>query len=270
MKEQKFYTTIADYYEEIFPVTESRISFIESFIQKGDRILDVGCATGSLTIALARKEGTVLTGIDYNLDMIEIARRNAKKKDVAVDFRQMDMRRLTNEFDPDSFDVILCLGNTLAHLSDRGDIKQYIKNSAEILKKGGLLVIQIVNFDRIIKQKIKELPGKETQKVEFYRYYEFLDADSTDGIPETDRKENQQLLFQTILKIKKSGSVLKNYTNLYPLQSHKIQDLLKAAEFRLLHMYGDFNRTEYSEESPGLLVVAEKKAYMRKNRNEHR
>jgi len=55
----------------------------------GERALDVGCGTGSLAVALKRAVGPTgsVHGIDPSPEMIEVARRNASKAGLGVDFQ---------------------------------------------------------------------------------------------------------------------------------------------------------------------------------------
>jgi len=69
----EFYQSIADHYDDIFPLSNSLKKFLLSFgITKEDDILDVGCATGEIAVYLARHARTV-TGIDLDPKLIEIA-----------------------------------------------------------------------------------------------------------------------------------------------------------------------------------------------------
>lgn len=68
------------------------------------RILDIGCGTGSVVRALARR-GHRCTGIDISEAMIEAARAIAAREGMDADFIRADAQ--THDFAPDSFDMIV-------------------------------------------------------------------------------------------------------------------------------------------------------------------
>ena len=75
-------------------------------IQRGDRVLDVGCGTGSLAIAAARvagREGRVV-GIDPSPEMIRWARTKARLRRAPVEFIATAGEALP--FPAASFDVV--------------------------------------------------------------------------------------------------------------------------------------------------------------------
>ena len=80
--------------------------------------LDVGCGTGAAGVRLARL-GMHVTLLDSSPAMLDIAKRTAQEAGVAdkVVMQHGDATRLTNLFQPASFDVILC-HNVLEYLQD--------------------------------------------------------------------------------------------------------------------------------------------------------
>ena len=72
-----FYESIAEYYDDIFPLVEEKVVFVESLSDMERlNILDVGCSTGSLAISLAGGNHRI-TGIDLDKKMITMARQRA-------------------------------------------------------------------------------------------------------------------------------------------------------------------------------------------------
>ena len=69
------YDLIADNYSSIFPVDDITVEFINTYLMANNSksILDIGCATGDLSIALSHK-GYLVSGFDLNARMIDIAK----------------------------------------------------------------------------------------------------------------------------------------------------------------------------------------------------
>jgi demethylmenaquinone methyltransferase/2-methoxy-6-polyprenyl-1,4-benzoquinol methylase/phosphoethanolamine N-methyltransferase len=112
-----------------------RMTVVMAAAAPGESVLDVGCGTGSLAIALKAKVGASgeVRGIDASPEMIELARRKATKQGAEVDFRTALIESLP--FGDGEFDAVLS-SFMLHHLPE--DVKR--KGLAEVrrvLKPGG-------------------------------------------------------------------------------------------------------------------------------------
>lgn len=108
-------------------------------IKPGERVLDVGCGTGDVTLAAARRTGPTgaVYGIDASTEMIENARRKASRLGRKVKFQTEAVEALS--FADGSFDVVLS-SLMMHHLP--GDLKQRaLKEIRRVLRPGGRLVI---------------------------------------------------------------------------------------------------------------------------------
>lgn len=90
-------------------------------LQSGERVLDVACGTGSLTLALKASVGPTgsVHGIDASPQMIELAHRNQREAAADVDFRTGVAEELP--FADATFDVVVSQ-LAIHHLPD--DLKQ--------------------------------------------------------------------------------------------------------------------------------------------------
>ena len=79
-----------------------------ALIKPGDAVLEIGCGTGSLTLAARAKAGPGgrVCGIDAAPEMIEAARRKAVKAAVEIDFQEGLIQKIP--YPDGSFDEILC------------------------------------------------------------------------------------------------------------------------------------------------------------------
>jgi ubiquinone/menaquinone biosynthesis C-methylase UbiE len=109
-------------------------------IQPGERILEVGCGTGTLSLAAKVQAGTggEVIGIDVASDMLETARRKAVKSSLKVQFQQGRIEEIPL---PDGqFDLVLS-SLMLHHVP--GDVakQQGMREMFRVLKPGGRLLI---------------------------------------------------------------------------------------------------------------------------------
>ena len=114
-------------------------------IKDGERVLDVGCGTGTLAIAARRRTGSAgeAHGIDPSAEMIAVAREKAAKVGVDAQFQTAVMEKLP--FPDGHFDLVLS-SLMLHHLP--ADVKRAgFAEVRRVLKSGGrFLAVDIADF----------------------------------------------------------------------------------------------------------------------------
>lgn len=105
---------------------------------KGKTVLDAGCGDGFFIPNLIKKRPKKVIGIDISKWLIDIAKKEIKKKN--VEFQQMDLTKRL-KFKDNFFDVIISY-NVLQEVRD---ISTSFKELARALKKGGKLIISITH-----------------------------------------------------------------------------------------------------------------------------
>ena len=99
-------------------------------------VLDVGCGSGELALALAAR-GLTVFGLDASPTAIERARRKAAERGLAVQFHVWDALQLGRL--RKSFSTVLDVG--LLHTFGREDRRRYAESLAEVTASGSDLFI---------------------------------------------------------------------------------------------------------------------------------
>lgn len=137
-----------------------------------DRVLDVGCGTGTDAITLARWGFRDVVGVDPDARAIGVARARATRLGLDVAFEALAAEDLLARFGPRRFDVVL---HTLVANNLRGDAGEHARNVAGVLRRGGLLVLH----ERIRRDDEAAAPGELRPDAAFERHFDLGDGVTT-------------------------------------------------------------------------------------------
>ena len=101
------------------------------------RILDVGCGGGLLSEPM-KKLGAEVVGIDASEKNIQVAKLHAKKNNLDISYFCTSPENFTKKM---KFDVVLNM-EIVEHVED---IDFFLKSSAKLLKKGGIMFVATLN-----------------------------------------------------------------------------------------------------------------------------
>ncbi len=113
---------------------------IAARIDPGQKVLDIGCGTGTLAVRCMRR-GAHVTGLDSNEFMLEEAARNASKENLSDQLVVVkdSVTQLTTHFADQSFDVVtstMALGEF-----PREYLEFILRDCRRLLRPGGRLMI---------------------------------------------------------------------------------------------------------------------------------
>lgn len=237
----KFYKELSKVYDIVFPRDETTLKFLCKNLKGNSKVLDLACGTGTYSAALAQK-GHRVDGIDLGEEMIAQAKG---KGGLFADFVVGDMTKAREVFTGKKYDFIFCIGNSIVHLKNKEKIETLIQDSYDMLIDEGALVIQIVNFDRVIINNVKSLPtiDRSEKGVKFVRNYNY-------------EKDQNKVEFNTELLISKDDKVEKyeNSVDLVALRMEDLKAMFEKAGFMDIKIFGDFSEEEFCDNSFALVI----------------
>lgn len=135
-----------DYDEDkkpMIPTFEKYISLFKKFGKEKGKIFDIGAATGFF-LDLCRKEGFDVSGVEIS----DFAADVARKKGIPVKTGTLD----NCDIEKNSLDIVTML-DVLEHVTNPS---QEIIRSKELLKEGGLLVVNAPNGQSLLAKMLKD------------------------------------------------------------------------------------------------------------------
>ncbi len=146
------------------------LPFVERHCPVTGRAIDLGCGTGRLLVALA-KRGTTALGVDLSASMLAAARDKATRAGVSVELLQANLTRL-DAVPAQSFDCAACLFSTLGMIRGTDERRRVVAQAYRVLKPGGRFVLHVHNrcFNLwngpgrrwLLRNTLSGLMGKET------------------------------------------------------------------------------------------------------------
>jgi ubiquinone/menaquinone biosynthesis C-methylase UbiE len=117
--------------------------FVHQHCPQPGRLVDLGCGTGRLAMAMAQR-GHRVVGVDLSAPMLRVAGQKALAAGVAVDRVQANLVEL-GCLDDASFDYAACLFSTLGMIAGQDQRRGVLAHVHRLLRPGGVLVLHVHN-----------------------------------------------------------------------------------------------------------------------------
>ncbi len=202
--------------------------------------LDAGAGTGFHSLLLGQL-GVHMMAMDVSNKMLERVKAHAKDLHLKIDIVESTFQDMPHRLNK-KFDAVVCMGNSLPHLLTREELVQSLKNFSAVLRPGGILFIQILNYARILTSRERIQSVKEAGAITFVRFYEF---------------HEESVVFNILRLKKKEGRLIHKLDSvkLRPILKPELTNALHEAGFDDLRIHGSIALDDFCEETSKDLVV---------------
>jgi glycine/sarcosine N-methyltransferase len=249
--------SIEEFYDLLAPDYDTMTSFEQRFIQERpffqtlvDRFhfrsaLDAGCGSGFHSLLLLQL-GVDVLGVDVSAEMLRLADGHARERNVNLRTLQGSFENL-GDLTKERFESVFVMGNSLAHLLSAATLEKALQNIATVLDPRGVLVVQVLNYERVVAKREHIQNEKQVGAKTYVRSYDYDDA----GI-----------LFNIVTREQKNAiSVERTQTvRLRPVFRAELVSLLDRVGFTDIEVFGGISFVSFDAlNSKDLVVLAKKR-----------
>jgi len=252
-----------DFHAEIYDLMHKQSSrpsidfYIEECKKTSGKVLELGCGTGRVLIPIAR-EGVCVTGLDISGSMLKQCERKLAQELQDVRERATILQGSMVDFNlGEQFSAIIMPFRAFMHILTVEDQVSCLNCVHKHLTDGGRLVFEVFTFDAAGMVALGD--GKERDSGEFK---------APDGrvIRMTYRHAAQHPLLQyndveMIFTVTHPDGKTERFVDAFPWRyfyRYEVEHLLARTGFKILNLYGGYDRSELNEKSLDMVFVAGK------------
>ncbi len=247
---------LAELYDLVYADRDDH-AFWAAMAPDAGETLEVACGTGRVLIPLARS-GHRITGLDLSPQMVERCRRKLAAEPDEVRERVTLVQADMTSFDLGRrFALVALPFRGFQHLTSVGRQMACLSRCHAHLTPGGRLVLDLFNPDPSLLYEHGESDGETEAEV----------VECADGrrIRWWGRVIGYRRTFQTndcemTYEITKPDGTTRRVTETFPMRylwRYEVEHLLARTGFRIVALYGDYDRSPFGDDSPELIAVAE-------------
>jgi ubiquinone/menaquinone biosynthesis C-methylase UbiE len=222
--------------------TKKQLQFLKTQLRFEGYVLDLACGTGRHSIPL-NHEGFRIVGLDVSLNLLRIAKQRSSKVEVVLG----DMKHLP--FKEGAFAAAISIDTSFGYLQSEKEDRFSLAEVQRVLFQQGVFVIDVFNREDLI---FKYGNKKHSSKSKEYPSFILKQK-------RTVSKKGDLLcdLWTVLEKANGKIAVFEHTVRLY--EQDQLEGLLEKAGFSVKQVYGDYEKEEFSINSPRLILVANAK-----------
>ncbi|MCT4612854.1 MAG: class I SAM-dependent methyltransferase [Clostridia bacterium] len=207
---------------------------------KTNEILDLGAGSGNITSRLVSK-GIGVIGVDLSEDMLTIA------KEKCPDTIFINQNIINLDIDK-SFDVIICVCDTLNYITDEYDLHLAFEKISSHLNKNGILI-----FDLNTEHKFKNIYADNT-----FAYSEDDASYIWENFYDDEERINE---YYVEFFVKADNDLYKKYTETHYERAYSLEDInlaISNTPLKIQNIYDDTTFNAPKDESERIFYILRK------------
>lgn len=205
-------------------------------LNKGSKILDAACGSGRHFIYF-KKSGYNVFGFDLSKNLLNIAQKKLKEKNLPVDLFCADIRKICLKH---KFDLITNLFTSFGYFENDDENFAFIRTAYELLKINGYYVLDYFNMNYLINNLI---PYSEKQ------------IDSFNVIENRVIKNNRVNKKIVIQDINTSMVINEFYESVKLYQPDELISKITGIGFRTKKIYGSYSGKDFDYKNSQRLIL---------------
>jgi len=232
--------------------------YIEEARSTRGEVLELGCGTGRVLIPVARL-GKHIVGVDASPAMLEQARVRLEREPLDVrervtlvpeDMRELDLSR--------RFSLIMIPFRPFQHLLSVEDQFATLESAHRHLEPGGRLVFDVFNPSlRYLMDEKRAEEREDTAETSLPDGRTFSRTGRVAAVHIVEQYSEAELIYY----VRSADGTTERLVHAFYMRwfwRYEVEHLLARTGFRLAAVYGDFDRTPLTDESPEMIFIAER------------
>ncbi len=230
-----FYDVEAEIYDLFYFDFKEDIPLYKKYADGCENVLELFCGTGRILYYL---DNPNMYGIDLNEKMLSLARKNLEGKNVKL--LKWDARNFKIE---ERFCLEIIGINSLI-MFPKEDRMRILKNAYQHLRKGGRLIVDIINPFEMVEGIVHHGDTKFKDDKIYSRFF----------VPIRKDDHWKILYFYDIVEGENLRRKVAEMT-IYPIEKEEIVDEMRDVGFKIEAIFGDYDMNEFSGYSERIIVV---------------
>jgi len=254
------YTGDLPFLYDSVPLYEARRDvalYVGLAMERGGRVLEVGCGTGRVLIPIARA-GLEIDGIDESQRMIDRCASRVASESPDVQRRVRLHRVDARNFDlGQKYDLVIAPFRVVQHLITIDDQLAFLASAARHLAPGGSLVFDVFNPNFQALVAVDGTEKEDTPPTPLPDGRSFRRAARVKRVRWADQVSEVEITYYVT---EQSGEKAERFVQAFDMRWYlkaELVHLLARAGFRVQSIYGDLDRSPFTDKSPDIIIVAE-------------